>query len=134
LLVHAGLERAGAKEKPAIIGAAQAVTRRRRQASLGKRIGEISADGGRFGHDRVTMSDRRHFAHRIDCEIGRRLHRRAVLEQLGAVGPADLLQHPSDDPAARLRMGIEDELIGHWRIPLSPFHVIALFNSARGSR
>jgi len=94
------LKRAGAEEEPAIIGAAQAIARRRRQASLGKRIGEISADRGRFGHHGVAMADRRYLPHRVDREIGGRLHRRAVLEQLGAIGLADFLQHPSHDPAA----------------------------------
>ena len=53
-------------------------------------------------------------------QIFRRLHRRAVVEELGAVGSPDLLEHPAHDPPARHRVGVEDQLVGHVRAPFSP--------------
>jgi hypothetical protein len=67
---------------------------------LWKCIGKISADGGGLGHYGVAMPKRRHLAHGIDCEIGRRLHGGAVVEHFGAVGLADLFEHPAHDAAA----------------------------------
>ena len=59
------------------------------------------------------MAQRRHLAHRVDREIGGRLHRRAVIEDFGAIGTADLFQHPAHDPAARHRVGVEHEFVSH---------------------
>jgi hypothetical protein len=57
------------------------------------------------------VNERRHFAHRIDRKVIRRLHRRAEVEKLAAIGLAHLFEHPADDTAARHRIGIEDKLV-----------------------
>src|SRR5215469_15081774 len=94
------LDRTGGKEQPAIIRSTQTITRRRREANLWKHVGKIGADRCCFGDHDSAMPDGWYFPHRIDREIGSRLHRRVVVEQLGAIGLPDLLEHPPDDSAA----------------------------------
>ncbi len=108
-----GFDRSGGEKQPAIIGTSLPVAGRRRQTGIGKRIGQIGADCGGLGDDRIAVTQRRHLAHRIYREIGGRLHRRAVVENFGVIGPADLFEDPAHDPAARHRMGVEYEFIGH---------------------
>jgi len=63
----------------------------------------------------VAMLDRRHLAQRVNGEIALVLHP-VVRNQLGLVRSANLFEHPADDPPARLRIRVEDEL-GHFALP-----------------
>ena len=110
------LDRTGGKEQPAIIGPAQTIAWRRPKVSLRKHVGKVSADRRCLSDHDIAMPDGRHFPHRVDREIGCPLHRRVVVEQLGAVGcPIPLA---STGRFGRVTwMSIEDELIGHLVIP-----------------
>src|SRR5207248_9975303 len=50
-------------------------------------------------------------------QIFRRVHRGVVVEELSAVRLADLLEHPVDYPAARLRVSVENEVVRHRPTP-----------------
>ena len=117
LVGDGGLERPGGEEQPAVIGAAQAAAGLGREAGLREGIGQVGADRRRLRDDDVAVADGRHLAHRVDGEIGRRLHGRAEIEHLGAIRLADLLQHPAGDAAARHRVGVEDQVVGHLGAP-----------------
>jgi hypothetical protein len=120
-LVRRGcFERPGGEEQPAIVWPPKAVTRWRRQSGIGEGIGQIATDGGALGHHRLAVAKRRHLAHRIDGEVVRRLHRRAVVEQLGAIRATDLLEHPTHDATARHRVGVKDHFVGHAGHPSVP--------------
>src|SRR5579864_764646 len=73
LVAHRRLYRPRREEQPAIIRPAQPVAGRRRELRLRKGIGQVGADRRRLGDDDVAIAQRRHLAHRIDGEIGRRL-------------------------------------------------------------
>jgi hypothetical protein len=57
-------QRAGAKEQPTVVRAAEAVAGRRRQVRSRERVGEVGADRGGFRHHRVAVPDRRDLPHR----------------------------------------------------------------------
>ena len=106
-----GFERPGREEQPAVIRAA--LPGRRGQPGLREGIGEIGADRWRLGDDGRAVADRRYLPHRVDREVLRRLHRRPVFQDLGAVRNRQLLQHPADDTPARPRVGEKDDLGCH---------------------
>ena len=88
-------DRTRGEEQPAIVGPAQARARRRREAGLGKDVGEIGADRRRFGDDRLAVSQRRHLAHRVDRQILGRLHRSGDIREfrlckVGRLPPASI--------------------------------------------
>ncbi len=107
------LDRPGGEEHPAVLGAARPVARGGREPGLREGVGEIGADGGAFGDDRRAMDQGRDLAHRVDRLVGRPLHRLAEADDLGTVGLAELLHHPAGDAAARHRVGVEHEFVGH---------------------
>src|SRR5579872_5145265 len=106
-----GLERARGEEEPAVVGAS--IGRGWSEAGGREGIGQVGADGGALGDHGVAVADGGHFAHRIDGQVRGRLHGGGVVEDLRAVGLADFLQHPADDAASGLGVGIEDQFFSH---------------------
>ena len=78
-------------------------------SGYGTGLGEIDADGGRLGDHPAFVPYRRHLAHRVDRQIGRRLHVGAVFDDRGLVGGAGLLQRQARDLPARHRVGVEND-------------------------
>src|SRR6185437_14701557 len=107
------LPRPGGVEEPAVIVGLLVLAWP--ESGLREDVGEIGADRRAFGDDMALMPDRRHFPERVDGEILGALHP-VVSDDFGVVRLSDLLEHPADDPPARLGIGVEDEL-GHVALP-----------------
>ena len=60
------------ENNPSQIRAARGVADLRGEFRIGKRVCKVERDRGGLSDDRIAMHDGRHFAHRIDREIGRR--------------------------------------------------------------
>src|SRR3546814_16081314 len=87
------------------------------------------ADGAGLGDDRVAMLDRGHLPHRVDREIVRVLHRRAIVADDGVVRLADFLEHPASDSPTRMGIGVRSEerrvrkeCVSTCRSGWSPYH------------
>src|SRR5438874_2437933 len=73
--------------------------------------GGIGDDRRRLGDDRITMLERRHFAHRVHREVIRpAVLALAQAQQMDVVRLTDLLQHPARDRGARWGGMIERKL------------------------
>jgi hypothetical protein len=70
----------------------------------------MAADRRDLGDHRIAMHQGRDLAHGVDREISRLLVLALLeIEPLHLVGPADLLEHPAHDRAARLRRMIQSQ-------------------------
>ena len=110
------LQRSCREEEPPVVGAA--LTGRGSEARVREGVGEVGADRGRLGDDRVAVADGRHLAHGIDRKVGIGLHHRTVFDDLGAIARSGLLQHPAGDASPRHGVGVENKLVGHRPLPM----------------
>ena len=114
LVAERRLDRPRGEEDPAVI--IRALGRRWRKVRLREGIGEIAADRSNLRHHLSLVADRRDLPHRVERQVRLLLHGRRIIEDLGLVGLADLLQHPADRLSARHRVRVEDE-VGHGSTP-----------------